>query len=471
MAAQTPKIKADADGQDIEDRKTRIFISYSRKDSAFAERLRDGLIARQFEAYLDKHDIRPGEPWQERIGGLITRADMVIFCLSPNFVASKICDWEVNEAERVGKRLLPIVLEDADPEKTPGRLKRLNYIFMRAEDDFVDGLSGLQIAINTDIGWIHEHTRLTERAAQWQAAGKSERAMLRSEDISDAENWLTRRPHEAPDITEEVGLYISASRKAETARQKRARLRGRIITAASLTAATIMGFLGWQMYGQWQEGLRYQSIILADLAQEEIRKGDAIIGQLLALEALRDTQAGNITQDLRPLVPQAQFALDASRRKGIWRDRVLKGHEEKVTSVAFSLDGGKILTGSWDKTARLWDVSTGQELQVYKGHEYEVTSVAFSPDGGKILTGSHDETAQLWEIVPIQKEIDRAKRKLTRCLTLAQRKKYHLSPTPPRWCYTGHKWPYHDHAKTPPPPYTIGERALQAWDLAFSWLN
>jgi TIR domain len=47
------------------ERPTRVFISYSRKDGAFAEALRDALIARSFEAYLDKHDIAPGEPWRD----------------------------------------------------------------------------------------------------------------------------------------------------------------------------------------------------------------------------------------------------------------------------------------------------------------------------------------------------------------------------------------------------------------------
>ena len=95
MAVPAQEIITDTDG---EERKTRIFISYSRKDSGFAERLRDNLIKRSFEAKLDIHDIRPGEPWQERLSGLITLADSVVFCLSPNFIRSEHCDWEVNEA-------------------------------------------------------------------------------------------------------------------------------------------------------------------------------------------------------------------------------------------------------------------------------------------------------------------------------------------------------------------------------------
>ena len=86
-------------------KKTKVFISYSRKDDSFSETLRDRLLENGFEAYLDRHDILPGEPWKERLGGLIAAADTVVFCMSPNSLGSKMCDWEVNEAERLGKRI------------------------------------------------------------------------------------------------------------------------------------------------------------------------------------------------------------------------------------------------------------------------------------------------------------------------------------------------------------------------------
>jgi hypothetical protein len=69
-----------------------------------------------------------------------------------------------------------------------------------------------------------------------------------------------------------------------------------------------------------------------------------------------------------------------------------------VNSVAFSPDGKYILTGSLDRTARLWDAATGQVLRTYVGHTNSVTSVAFSSDGKRILTGSADFTARLWDV-------------------------------------------------------------------------
>ena len=67
----------------------------------------------------------------------------------------------------------------------------------------------------------------------------------------------------------------------------------------------------------------------------------------------------------------------------------LQGHEDYVHSVAFSPDGSKIISGSDDKTIRIWDASTGVEmLPPLQGHEDCVRSVAFSPDGSKIISGS-----------------------------------------------------------------------------------
>ncbi len=75
---------------------------------------------------------------------------------------------------------------------------------------------------------------------------------------------------------------------------------------------------------------------------------------------------------------------------------VLAGHTAGVTSVAFSPDGKRILTGSRDNSVKLWDSATGKEILTLKGHQQEVTSVAFSHDGRFAVSASQDGTAIVW---------------------------------------------------------------------------
>jgi uncharacterized protein YjbI with pentapeptide repeats/energy-coupling factor transporter ATP-binding protein EcfA2 len=74
---------------------------------------------------------------------------------------------------------------------------------------------------------------------------------------------------------------------------------------------------------------------------------------------------------------------------------MLKGHTDGVTSVAFSSDGKTIVSGSYDKTVRMWDVESGEQTKELKGHTAFVTSVAFSPDGKTIVSGSGDKTVRM----------------------------------------------------------------------------
>jgi WD40 repeat protein len=76
----------------------------------------------------------------------------------------------------------------------------------------------------------------------------------------------------------------------------------------------------------------------------------------------------------------------------------LKGHADWVTSVSFSPDGKRIVSGSFDRTVKVWDAQTGEELLTLKGHSGNVRSVSFSPDGKRIVSGSSDETVKVWDI-------------------------------------------------------------------------
>src|SRR5208337_8836 len=78
--------------------------------------------------------------------------------------------------------------------------------------------------------------------------------------------------------------------------------------------------------------------------------------------------------------------------------RSFTGHAGYVWSVTFSPDGRFALSGSWDRTLKLWDAHTGQALRTFTGHMGYVWSVAFSPDGRFALSGSYDYTLKFWDV-------------------------------------------------------------------------
>ncbi len=508
----------------IEEPKLKVFLSYSRLDFDFAEDLLEALKTCGFEPYLDKHDIAPGEPWEDRLERLIQAADSIVFVISPDSVASPRCAWEVEKAEKLGKRVLPVVWRAVTEAQTPERLRRLNYIFFEgAGRTFAKGLSDLARGLNTDIAWIREHSRLGEMATRWEARDRSPSMMLRGVDITNAKTWLGRRPKEAPEATELQRQFIAESEhhaivEADLDRRKEERT-GRlkkVIAAVSFATILTTGLAGAAFYqsrvaneqrGLAQsetaraialqllansekdkavdarnKGLRSQSRYLAAVAQKSARDGDAATGLLLGLEGLPDETSKDSANVDRPFMPvardavvhgfyqmretaiyplsvdgnseivQGQRRIAAIRGKEnlilqdipsgtILRDikrierffttdaelRVaavslpdsntqrlldiekgpldlatgvligdLVGHTANVTNVAFSKDASRVVTGSEDKSAIVWDVRTVKPISQLAGHDQKVVWAAFSDDASLVLT-SDGGSVRVWE--------------------------------------------------------------------------
>jgi TPR repeat protein len=257
--------------------KLRVFISYSRDDLDFADQLDAALNACGFDCVLDRHGISGGEDWKRRLGNLIREADTVVFVLSPTSARSEICAWEVEEAARLGKRILPAIWRSLKGVSPPRRLRDLNYIFFHADpkvpgSSFGTGLAKLVAALNTDFDWLREHTRYLQRATEWDRGGRPANRLLSGDDIAEAKAWAARRPKSAPEPTalhldfiraseEEAEARSSAQRKqletmaaaqaeremalhqAEEAQRKRATIRNIAFVVVSILA--IVASLGW----------------------------------------------------------------------------------------------------------------------------------------------------------------------------------------------------------------------------------
>ena len=168
---------------------TDVFISYSRVDQVFVRRLHGALEAAGRGAWVDWEGIPPSAEWLVEIYAAIEAAGAFVFVISKHSVASAICRQEIDHAAIQKKRLVPVLAEDVAAEAVPEVLRRLNWVDMRG-NAFDTGFSLLIVALDTDLAWVKEHTRLLVRATEWNARKRDGSLLLRGKDLKTAERWL-----------------------------------------------------------------------------------------------------------------------------------------------------------------------------------------------------------------------------------------------------------------------------------------
>ncbi len=272
--------------------------------------------------------------------------------------------------------------------------------------------------IDADREFLRTRTRVEDAAARWQEENRDQTLLLPpGRPLAEGEELLSDRGAElAPLTTDFISASISAQQAREEATRKieRRRLQRTRIAAAVMAVLAVVAVIGGyvaydrsveaerqqaeaevqKMIAQ-KEGaraIRTQFLLLADQSRQETAAGDTTTGVLLALETL-PKEMNNLDS---PYVAQAKTllysALHAHREFAI-----LGGHEREVSHAAFSPNGSRIVTASYDLTARVWETAGGKEMAVLSGHTKPVNHATFSPDGSRILTASYDNTARLWD--------------------------------------------------------------------------
>jgi WD40 repeat protein/tRNA A-37 threonylcarbamoyl transferase component Bud32 len=90
---------------------------------------------------------------------------------------------------------------------------------------------------------------------------------------------------------------------------------------------------------------------------------------------------------------------------------VLAGHGSKVSGMAFSPDGTRLASCSFDNVVRVWELEAGRTLAEFDGHDADVNGVAFFPDGERLVTGAEDDSLRVWELAraPVKVLLERGK--------------------------------------------------------------
>jgi formylglycine-generating enzyme required for sulfatase activity len=253
--------------------KARIFISYSRTDMKFADRLDAALKAGGFETFVDRSEIYSFEDWWKRIQTLIGKADTVVFVLSPEAISSDVCRKEVAFAASLNKRFAPIVCHPVNVANVPTELSRLNFISFEDDTRFEDSAEKLAQALTTDIEWVRKHTEFGERARSWLNAKRPPGLLLRSPALDEAEQWFIRQPQNAPLPTDAIRAFVIESRKAEILARARAR---RIRFAFGVLALMLaLGGLGWWKQDFFREQYEWRVVMIPSILSTEEEKAKA----------------------------------------------------------------------------------------------------------------------------------------------------------------------------------------------------
>jgi hypothetical protein len=187
-----------------------VFISYSRKDKEFAEKLVRALEADGRDVWIDFDDIPFASEWWEEICNGIDLSEATIFIISPDSLESKVCGMEVNYAIKNHKRLIPILYREVKDVPIPADVSHLNWISFNESAVFENAYRKLIETIDTDLTALRQHTRLLLRAKEWEKKGHSSSLLLRGDELSDLKRMLTN-----PDITDLQRQYLEHSLRRE----------------------------------------------------------------------------------------------------------------------------------------------------------------------------------------------------------------------------------------------------------------
>ncbi len=378
-----------------------IFVSYSRKDIDFADKIVQALADNALDTWIDWKSIPKGEDWEQEIYRGIEEADAFLFLISPDSVVSQMCNKEIAHAAKNGKRILPIVIRDADPKSIHFEISKRNWIFCRdGQDDFGKAIEEIRTTIHTDFEWLKYHTKLQIKALDWDR-GKDHSRLLRGKELQEAEQELAELGNQKdPQSTKIQREYVLASRRTEE-RQRNQFTIGLSLGLIILAVVAIFALI------QRNEAQRQSKIALARQlavqAQSLFTEGDSkqVAAVLLAIQSMRMFPTGEVAN----IFQNNPLAYPISHMT----------HGAYVVSVTFSPDGKYVASGGCDQldsdyqcaqgSARVWEATTGQEISRMT-HDDFVFSVAFSPDGRYVVSVSGDNTARVWE-VSTGKEISR----------------------------------------------------------------
>jgi hypothetical protein len=222
-------------------------------------------------------------------------------------VASERCAWEVQRALDLSKRIVPVVGVAVADDAVPAALQRLNYIYFTPGQSFARSLGQLADTLRLDIEWIREHTRIGDLAQRWTDRKHPEALLLRGEELSNAQVWMSNWKPALPQLTELHRAFIAASGEAQQQRESFERQRNEAMALAnteraealarredavrSLKRRTLLGGAGALGLSLALGGVTLWSMQIRRRAEEAERQS---LAEAIRKEAMRKDLSGQI---------------------------------------------------------------------------------------------------------------------------------------------------------------------------------
>jgi WD40 repeat protein len=235
------------------------------------------------------------------------------------------------------------------------------------------------------------HDVLASALHAWYESQSQQLAITEAEKRAQAERLRAEEQAQLAAAQRELALKAEALAQEQQQRAEgQARQAKRFRRLSVALGGVLLLALAAIVFAFWQRALaRARELVVASRAAED---SDPELSVLVGAQAV----AAAARPWGRTVLPKAEEQL----HRALLASHVmltLSGHTAAVSSVAWSLDGKRLATGSWDTTARVWDAGSGKELLTVIGHLGSVHSVAWDRDGKRLATGSWDSTAKVWD--------------------------------------------------------------------------
>jgi WD40 repeat protein len=371
---------------------TKLFVSYSRKDSKAARRLVEAFKASGLDVWVDWEDIPLAAEWLNQIFTGIEQADAFIFLISPDSVASEICKVEISKAVENNKRIIPIVLRDlADAKLAPESIGKLNWTYIRETDDFQEGLAKVKTAIELDLDWLEEHRRLQVRALEWHRK-KDPSLLLRGRDLRNAQHMLETYTAKDPIPTDLQRKYIEVSGRTQRTQM--------VMLGLTVVTLIIMIALTWYAVDQSQAAVKAR-----DDADDQKRIAQVAATEAIKQKGIADSNAATAQaseQKANQLKAEAEDnKVKAEAQRSAARAQIYQGRPgELFTSTLLAIDS--LQRNPSDPSDEAEEILRGNiSLLPFPLKQFSQTgrinALDFSPDGSSFVTASADGTACVWK--------------------------------------------------------------------------